>query len=115
MKSVVLTFGVLLCALSAGTANADSSDPASRPVCLEASSVWSTGVIDEKTILFHMRNGTVWKNTLKQSCPNLKFRRGFSEVVRSGQICANRQIISVLGTHNPCQLGDFTRVSQSSP
>ncbi len=115
MRLVPLTFAVLLSALPACTAFADSNDASSRPVCLEASSVWSTGVIDEKTILFHMRNGTVWKNTLKQSCPNLKFRRGFSEVVTSGQICANRQIISVLGTHNPCQLGDFTRVSQSSP
>jgi hypothetical protein len=115
MKFAQLTFGVLLFALLASTANADSNGATSRPFCLEASSVWSTGVIDEKTILFQMRNGTVWKNTLKQSCPNLKFQRGFSEVVRSGQICANRQIISVLGTHNPCQLGDFTRVSQSSP
>ena len=115
MKIVPLTFGVLLCALSASTASAVSNGTTTGLFCLEAHSVWGTDVVDEKTIIFRMRDGTVWKNTLKQSCPNLKFQRGFSEVVRSGQICANRQIISVLGTHNPCQLGDFTRVSQSSP
>jgi hypothetical protein len=106
---------MLLLAVSARNAGADSSAAASGPACLEASSVSSTGVIDDRTILFHMRNGTVWKNTLRQSCPNLKFRRGFSQIVRAGEICANKQIISVLGTNNPCQLGDFTLVSQAKP
>jgi hypothetical protein len=116
MKSATLALGVLLSAMLPGGAGAESSGAATPgPACLQASSVDSTGVIDEKTILFHMRNGTVWKNTLRQSCPNLKFQRGFSEIVRGGEICANKQIISVLGTRNPCQLGAFTLVSKPSP
>jgi len=112
MKIVPLALGVLLGAASACNAGSDSRGAAAGPTCLEASLVDSTGVIDDRTILFHMRNGTVWKNTLRQSCANLKFRRGFSEVVRSGVICANKQIISVLGTKNTCQLGDFTLESR---
>jgi hypothetical protein len=115
MKSAPLALGFLLLAASAGAAGADSNSAVTAPVCLEASSVDSTGVVDERTILFHMRNGTTWKNTLRQSCSNLKFRRGFSEIVRSGEICANKQIISVLGTRNTCQLGDFTLVSRAHP
>jgi hypothetical protein len=115
MKLATLSFGVLFSALSAGTASAGPSEATPRPFCLEASSVRATDVVDERTILYRMRDGKVWKNTLKQDCPNLKFRRGFSEIVRSGQICANRQIIAVLGTNNTCQLGDFTPVSHSSP
>jgi hypothetical protein len=112
MKFVPLTFAILL--VSATGVWADSN-AGPGPACLEAHDVYSTGVIDDRTILFHMRNGTVWKNTLRQSCPNLKFRQGFSEVVRSGVICANKQIISVLGTRNTCQLGEFTLASQSIP
>jgi hypothetical protein len=115
MKFVPLAIGMLLGAASASTAGSDSYDPVAGPACLEASLVDSTGVVDDRTILFHMRNGAVWKNTLRQSCANLKFRRGFSEIVRSGEICANKQIISVLGTKNTCQLGDFTLVSRPSP
>jgi hypothetical protein len=114
MKSASLALGVLFFALSASGATAESGG-AAGPACLQASAVSSTGVIDDRTILFHMRNGTVWKNTLRESCPNLKFRRGFSEIVRSDEICANKQIISVLGTQNPCQLGEFTLASRPSP
>lgn len=112
MKVVSLAIAMLLGAASASSAGSDSPDVVAGPACLEASLVDSTGVIDDRTILFHMRNGTVWKNTLRQSCPNLKFRQGFSQVVRSGEICANKQIISVLGTKNTCQLGDFTLQSR---
>ena len=112
MKIVPLAIGMLLGAASASTAGSDLPAVTVGPACLEASLVDSTGVIDDRTILFHMRNGTVWKNTLRQSCANLKFRRGFSEVVRSGEICANKQIISVLGTKNTCQLGHFTLESR---
>src|SRR5262249_27848612 len=115
MRLSLLTVGVLLCAAAAGGADADAGGTAAGPRCLDASAVNSTSVIDDRTILFNMRNGTVWKNTLRQSCPNLQIRRGFSQVVRSGQICANKQIISVLGTGNTCQLGDFTPVSNPSP
>jgi hypothetical protein len=115
MKIVPLAIGMLLGATAASSAGNDSRDNVAGPACLEASSVDSTGVIDDRTILFHMRNGTVWKNTLRQSCTSLKFRRGFSEVVRSGEICANKQIISVLGTKNTCQLGDFTLAGRPSP
>jgi len=112
MKIVPLAIGVRLGSASACNAGSDSQGAVAEPTCLEASLVDSTGVIDDRTILFHMRNGTVWKNTLRQSCANLKFRRGFSEVVRSGVICANKQIISVLGTKNTCQLGDSTLESR---
>jgi hypothetical protein len=79
-----------------------------QKICLSATSVEGTTVVDNNHILFRMKDGKVWENTLKQDCPNLKFYRGFSEVVEAGQICANEQEISVLQSRNPCFLGDFT-------
>ncbi|HWA31162.1 MAG TPA: DUF6491 family protein [Rhizomicrobium sp.] len=108
MRIVFLAMTAALLGASASFAAATTGNATSKPFCLDATSVAGTGVIDDRTILYRMRDGKVWKNTLRQSCPNLAFRQGFSEIVRGGQICANQQIISVLGTNNPCQLGDFT-------
>jgi hypothetical protein len=77
-------------------------------VCLNATSVEGTTVVDDSHILYRMKDGKVWENTLRQTCPNLKFYRAFTEVVETGQICANAQEITVLQSRNPCWLGDFT-------
>jgi hypothetical protein len=107
---------LLLCVLALTVATvADAAPDNSSPKCLMASLVDGTGVIDENTVIFRMKDGTVWKNTLRQSCPNLKFAQGFSEVIRSDEICANQQIIHVLGTGNVCQLGAFSRATPPKP
>ena len=108
MKFAILTAAAFL-ALSA-TALADEGALPAKPtqVCLQASMIDHTTVISDREILFTMKDHKVWKNTMRQSCPNLKFERGFSEVIRGGTICANMQSIRVLHDGNPCILGDFT-------
>jgi hypothetical protein len=108
MRTAALSLALLL----STAANAES---ASKHFCLNASLIAGTGVIDENTIIYRMNNGKVWKNTLRTSCPNLKFAGGFSEVIRSDEICANQQFIAVLGTGNTCQLGDFSPVDTAQP
>ena len=80
-------------------------------VCIDGADISYTSEPDDQTIVFHMNNGRVWRNTLRQTCPNLKFEQAFSEVIRGGEICANEQIIRVHETGNICALGDFTLVS----
>ena len=77
-------------------------------VCLDASHIDHTVVIDDRTILFYMRGNKIWKNTLHSSCPSLKFERAFSEEIRGGQVCSNGQMIRVLETGVSCSLGEFT-------
>jgi hypothetical protein len=109
MKTAAFSLGLLLLSAVA------DAEPAPKHFCLNASLIAGTGVIDENTIVFRMNDGKVWKNTLHTSCPNLKFARGFSQVIRSGEICANQQFITVLGTGNTCQLGDFSPVETVQP
>jgi hypothetical protein len=59
----------------------------------------------DNEILYIMKNGKIWKNTLHKSCPGLGFERAFSETIVADGICSNRQIIN-RGT--PCFLGAFT-------
>jgi anthranilate phosphoribosyltransferase len=85
--------------------------PVKHPICISGTDIESTSVPDDNTIVYHLRNGQVWKNTLKATCPQLKFEHAFTEVIRGGEICANAQMIRVHETGSICALGDFTLVS----
>jgi hypothetical protein len=69
-------------------------------------------VKDAKTIIFYMKDGKAWKNTLWSRCSGLLFS-GFAYVTRDGRICSNMQSIYVLNTHDVCVLGDFTPFQDS--
>jgi len=93
------------------TALAQTPAHARHDVCISGTDIESTSVPDDNTIIYHLRNGQVWKNTLKATCPQLKFEHAFTEVIRASQICANAQMIRVHETGSICALGDFTLVS----
>ena len=84
-------------------------EQAAKPnnVCLWTYRIDHTTILDKgKAIVFHMRGGKNWKNTLKAPCPGLNFN-GFAYVTRNGQICSNMETIMVLRTHQVCMLGNF--------
>lgn len=102
----------LAAALACGTAFAQpakSEAPVKRPrsVCLWTYMIDHTKSPDPNTIIFYMRGGKAWKNTLQYPCRGLRFH-GFAYVTRDGQICSNMQSIIVLESHDLCMLGDFT-------
>jgi hypothetical protein len=81
---------------------------ADAPVCLRSSDIERTSVPDARTILFHMKGGKVWKNTLMANCPELRFNGFIYDASPSGEICGNQQSIRVIRTHAVCLLGPFT-------
>jgi hypothetical protein len=79
----------------------------SGSVCLNVRNIQRTEAKDDRTIDFYMRDGTVWRNTLRQLCPMLR-TSPFKQVLNSGDlVCANQQFIQVLQTGDMCALGDF--------
>ncbi len=112
MRAVVIA--TLAAALAAGAAVAQpaaDSGPAqaarSNNVCLWTYLIDHTTIKDKgKSIIFHMRNGHDWQNTLRAPCPGLNFN-GFAYVTRNGEICSNMETIMVLRTHEVCMLGNF--------
>ncbi len=74
--------------------------------CLMTHRIDNTKVVDAKTILFRMKDGKVWRNTLQTPCPGLLFE-GFVYVAHNDQICGNEQSIRVLRSHEVCMLGPF--------
>ncbi len=77
------------------------------PVCLYPRMIDHTHVVDSRTILFYMRDGKVWRNTMKARCPGLMFH-GFVYVTRFDELCSNMQGIRVIKTGEVCVLGTFT-------
>ena len=88
-----------------------ASSAIASPVCLQAYRIRNTTVLDSRTVLFHMNDGTVWRNTLQSPCPALMWH-GFSYVLRDEDaVCDNQVPIRVVESGQVCMLGKFTRAS----
>lgn len=85
-----------------------ASVPAEAGVCLQFTRIGTTKAIDPHTILFRMKDGTVWRNTLRSACPGA-MSGGISYFLQTDDICENAQVIHVLDTGESCLLGSFTK------
>jgi len=101
---------VLLASSAAVEVQRQASSPAA--VCLNARNIQRTEIQDDRTILFHMRDGKVWQNRLRRICPMLK-TSSYTQVLHNDQVCSNQQFIHVTQTGDTCALGDFTPVNTS--
>ncbi len=55
--------------------------------CINTSRIRNTHVVDDKTILFYMRGGDIYRNTLRFACPGLKRENRFSYKVTANRLC----------------------------
>jgi hypothetical protein len=97
-------------ALASATMPVQAQSGAAQGVCLDPQQIRSTQIKDNRTILFQMRNGDVWTNTLVAECPGLKSGQSISQMVTTNRICAFRQSFSSNFSGAMCRLGAFTRV-----
>lgn len=107
MKTILLAAAIAGLASAANAQGMGGQPAPANGVCLWTYNIDHTTTVDPSTVLFHMRNGEVWRNTLKGPCPGLKFH-GFTYLTHSEQICSNGVPISVIATHEACSLGVFT-------
>jgi hypothetical protein len=77
-----------------------------RPFDSPTGSIDHTKYVAPQTVLFYMRDGKVWQNTLRAPCRGLDFH-GFSFVTHYDELCSNAVSIQVMETGQVCQLGDF--------
>ncbi len=105
-----LAAGVAVALASATVPVQAQSGGSPSSVCLDPQQIRSTQIKDNKTILFQMRNGDVWTNTLVAECPGLKSGQSISQMVTTNRICSFRQSFSSNFSGAMCRLGAFTRV-----
>ena len=109
-----LAFGA---AAVSGAANADDGD---LQRCIALSRIDRTEIVDNGTVLFHMRNGEVYRNVLPHECPTLKSRDQFAYRVNAAQLCRS-DVITVLDRNvlgfvpgPSCTLGSFQSVGSAA-
>ncbi len=108
MKKIVAAFTL------AGTL-AGLAAPANANTCLDTREMVSSASKDGKIMVFKMRDGTIWVNHLKGSCPDLKFM-GFVWQMHSGdtKVCENEQSLQVIQSMQVCVLGKFDAPTMES-
>jgi hypothetical protein len=111
---------VLLLALSAPAAAADLAPAAETKICLPLGSLRQTIVRNDHSIDFVLRDGSVWRNTLPNRCPQLGTERAFSYQTSLSQLCRQDLISVVLQTGGQmlaarCGLGPFERQPAAPP
>ena len=101
--------------LLAGSAPAtlQAAAPSPTKVCLNVRDIQRSETPDDRTIVFHMRDGKVWSNKLRQLCPMLKVSPYTQVLNGTDQVCSNQQFIHVALTGDTCTLGDFTPLPPS--
>ena len=116
-KTLILSLLGALAACSAPPPRATQPMvPAGDPVnCVQTNRIRGTSIVDDQTIDFRMSNGTVYRNTLPNSCPGLRAADAFSYRTSQARLC-NVDIIRVLNTSGgprtgaSCGLGQFVPV-----
>jgi hypothetical protein len=109
MWKFALYAAIFAAPLSAGVAKA-------APICLRTQDMTETQPAkDGASITFKMRDGSVWRNDLQGSCPDLGFDLGFVWNVRNGDgtVCENEESLHVLRSAEICVLGEFTELKPS--
>jgi hypothetical protein len=87
---------ILLAAPSFAQEPATSSPAAPKTTsCIQLSQIERTDILDDQTMIFHMRGKKAWKNKLPFKCPRLKFEGRYLFKTSINSIC-NTDIITVL-------------------
>jgi hypothetical protein len=120
--SVPLLVGAMLAALalSGGSEAQDGAEANETRNCVDLMRIDRTEVVDDDTVLFYMRNGTVYRNELTSSCPTLGFEERFMYRTVLTQLC-DIDVITVLQDVGfgfmptaSCGLGKFEPIDEDT-
>jgi hypothetical protein len=83
------------------------SGVAGNGICLPTAQIDHTQILSDTAILFFMKDGKTWVNTIAIPCSSLTMEEGFTYVNDVLEICSNSQTIRVQRSGNFCELGQF--------
>jgi len=86
-----------------------------KEMCLETIRIKETSVLDNQTILFEMRDGSIYINRLPAASPGLKIAGGFQYSTSIAKLCKQDSIKTVSPGSAPAStamLGDFIKFKE---
>jgi hypothetical protein len=109
-KAAFVALAALFVAAAPALSAPALADPAPerRGVCIDVHDIDHTHVLNDRQVLFYMKNRKIWLNTLKVPCSTLPYQEAFVMPTGFSDFCANAQAITVLNTRQVCLLGEFT-------
>lgn len=112
MWTALKRFGLLdailpLAALAVACVLASGEAPAQPAVksCIITTRVQTITYVDERTLNFVMRNGTIYRNHLRARC-RIHNYQGFAYRMMTGHLCKG-DMIRAIGHRQACSLGEF--------
>ena len=79
--------------------------------CIDTRNIKESHEVENgKALIFTMKDGTVYRNNLKGSCPDLVFN-GYIWTIRNpdNTVCDNMETLRVLQSEEICQIGTFDK------
>jgi len=83
------------------------AEPTATKRCLPINRIYRSEIVDDSTILFHMRDGAIWKNELPNPCSGLRMQGGFGYTTPLDRLCDLDTIRVLGGSFSVCGLGRF--------
>ena len=97
----------------ADTVNPPVSIQQGTHICINSRNVLGRTIMDDRTIIFRMTDGSYWRNTLQKPCSGMTIADNFRFVrPDDAYICSGQQQIAVRGGAHFCWLGDFARTTR---
>lgn len=119
-RNVPLALGALALTTALTTSAAAQEPDPTMKSCVSLFRVDHTDVIDNQTILFYMKGGEIYRNSLPYDCPGLDYEDTFMYRVSLNQLC-NVDVITVLQNAGfgllpgaSCGLGKFQSVNRET-
>jgi hypothetical protein len=108
MLMAVAMLSLAGCSEDSAPTDTQPAETAGNGVCLQTSQIDHTDIVNDSAIVFFMKGGKAYMNTMRLPCSSLKMEDGFAYMNDVPEICSNSQTIRVLRSGNFCELGQFT-------
>jgi hypothetical protein len=99
-------------------ARTDESIDRTPQKCISNTRIRTTEILDDRTILFYLRGGRVYRNFLDQECPGLERSGRFITQTQTSRLCDtdNLTVLDQFGSRfDPgftCRLGEFHPITE---
>jgi len=115
-RAALLAACCLATTLAGASAGTTADDAADR--CITGNRIDHTKVLDDQTILFVMRDHTVYRNRFPLRCLGLKNEPdGFTYAPTdpgTDELCSNQMVIRLNSSRMSCQIGAFEQMPKGT-
>ena len=117
-RAAALCIALGFAGLGASSVAADENDASVAQPCVRHSNLKRTKILDDRNILFVMRNGEIYHNPLPHECPSVRRNSLLNYQIANGQLCEGSTftVLWQVGTNwvpaFVCPLGKFVPISE---